>query len=123
MKKKLLVPVLSLSLLVLLTSLSGCFGDPKLASIEDTEWRCRVIWDNAGTHWIDVKFLNNGTVEYSDDTATYSGTWTSVEERVDWLLSAEGRNPRYVATFDKSKIEGTVTDDTGDSGILQGDKQ
>lgn len=103
-------------------SVSSCSKE-KFFEVEDSEWRMLIIWD-AGPHvnW-DLNFKAGGDLTMVDDTASYTGSWSRVEQVVSWTVEIPDREITAKSTLDKKKMEGTLTDATGYAAIFTGDRQ
>jgi hypothetical protein len=100
-------------------SLSSCDNKPETIAGRTYEYQC--LWDGGPNDFSPRGTFNEGgTITHTDDTATLSGTWSSVEETVVWTLSNPPKNTRFRGTFDKNGISGNISDDLGRTGIFQG---
>jgi hypothetical protein len=69
------------------------------------------------------EFKEGGAFVHHDDTATFTGTWSNVEETVVWSINNPPKNTRFRGTFEDKGINGNMEDDLGGKGWFQGSRR
>ena len=113
------------SLLLMLTigGISMTSGCKKPSTPEGREYWYQSFWEGGPSDFSPWgEFDANGVFVHHDDTATFQGTWSNVEEAVVWSLNNPPRNTRFRGTFDDKAINGNMEDDLGRKGWFQGSR-
>lgn len=100
-------------------ALTSCNTKPLTPAGREYWYQC--FWENGPSDFSPwAEFREGGVLVHHDDTATINGSWTNVDETVQWELENPPKNTKFRGTYDKKGIAGNVTDDLGGKAFFQG---
>lgn len=122
-KRRLGISLLAIMGLGFLLLQGGCKKDEPYTPLGHEYWY-QCIWDGGPTDFSPyAEFKNAGVLVHHDDTATFNGTWTCVEETLEWSIHNPPKNTRFRGFVDQQGVSGTMSDDLGRTGWFQGSRR